>query len=84
MNKQTKLVLSIIGASAIIVPVVLLVVLTRSTAQIPQAPQENRSINTKTIEDAVKKAPKKETIFPTPSTSTPSAKPSNEGSSSSH
>jgi len=84
VNKQTKLILSIIGASAIIVPVVLLVVLTRSTAQIPQPSGENRSINTKTIEDAVKKAPKKETIFPTPNPSTPSAKPLNEGSSSSH
>ena len=80
MNKQTKLILSIIGASAVIVPVILLIVLTGGDNAIPPVPQENRSINTQTIEEAVKKAPKKDTVFPNQSPSTPSARSESEGS----
>ena len=75
MNKQTKLILSIIGASAIIIPLVLLIVLTRNTNTQPEIPSGKRTIDAENIEKAVERAPKKELVFPTPSPSSPSASP---------
>ena len=80
MNKRTKLILSIIGASAIIIPVVLLVVLTKNPGQDLQLSSDKRSIDTKTIEESVKNVPKPQQISPMPSPATPSASPASEGS----
>jgi len=80
MSKRTKLILSIIGVSAIIIPVVLLIVFTQNTGTQPEIPSGQRTIDVGNIEKAVKNAPKKESVFPTASPSTPSAKPISEGS----
>jgi len=74
------LILSIIGASAIIIPVILLLVLTKNPGQDLQLSSDKRSIDTKTIEESVKNVPKQQQIFPTPSPATPSASPASEGS----
>ena len=80
MNKRTKLILSIIGVSAIIIPVVLLLILTKNPSQQVQIPSDKRSIDAKNIEESAKRVPKNQVAFPTPSPSTPSASPVSEGS----
>ncbi|HSX19237.1 MAG TPA: hypothetical protein VLE91_03835 [Candidatus Saccharimonadales bacterium] len=65
MSKQTKLILSVLGACAIIVPLVLLLTLGSKSAPPSQAPGGNRNIDTQNIVDTAKqKAP---TPIPTPS-----------------
>ncbi|OGD94073.1 hypothetical protein A2697_03650 [Candidatus Curtissbacteria bacterium RIFCSPHIGHO2_01_FULL_41_44] len=57
MSKRTKLILSIIGLSAIIIPAILLKVLTVSTKEPSGASQNSRSLDTKAVQEAVKKKP---------------------------
>lgn len=49
MNKKTKLILSIIGLGAVIVPAILLVVATSKTVETPSVPTEDRQINEENI-----------------------------------
>lgn len=76
MNSKTKLLLSIIGLSAIIIPAALLVFLTSKTSQdTPNIPTGARQIDKKNIEDTVKRIPKQDVVFASPKSSTPSASP---------
>lgn len=76
MNKQTKLILSLIGVSALIVPTVLLVVFTKSSPAEPEAQSGSRNIDTTSILETVKKASPSPSQLSTPSPATSSAKPS--------
>ncbi len=82
MDKRTKLILSAIGIGAIAVPVILLIFLSSKPAQEPNVSPDSRTINEKTIEEAVKKNPGKQPEFvqPTPSTSSPQSPQAEESS----
>lgn len=83
MNKKTRLILSLVGICAVIVPAgLLLFITTNKTDQKPNVSTETRSIDQRNVEEAVKNLQKKTVVFPTPSPATPSAKPSGEGTSS--
>lgn len=86
MNKQTKLILSLIGVSALIVPAVLLIVFTNKNQQTPEVQSDSRQIDSESIKQTTKKAAPSPVEFPSPSPATTSAKPSpfSEGTSSSH
>ncbi len=76
VNKQTKLILSILGISAVVVPVLLLVFLSgKALKQEPEISSEKRSVDTQNLEETVKKIPKKEPVFASPQPATPSATP---------
>lgn len=74
------MILSILGVSALIIPVVLLVIYTSRLKSVPSAPSGDRQIDVKTIEDAVKKIPQPPAIISSPSPASPSASPISEGS----
>ncbi|MBI2327017.1 hypothetical protein HYU92_01750 [Candidatus Curtissbacteria bacterium] len=69
---STKLVLSIIGVSAVVIPAVLLTVMASKTSQV-EISSGKRPLNAKILEDASKKLPSPSPILPTPSPSSPSA-----------
>ena len=77
MNKGVKLILSLFGISAIIVPAVLLVFLTKNAPQTEPVSSTPRTIDKKTVEDAVRKAPSPspQLFLPSPRPSSPSASP---------
>lgn len=79
MNKQTKTILSILGVSALAIPIVLLVIYSSKLSSVPSVPETNRQIDTKTIDDAVKKASPTQT-YPTPGPASASAFPDLVGS----
>lgn len=74
MNKRSKLIVSVIGLCAIIIPALLLIFFSAKTQKEPQINLENRTIDAKSIQDAVKKTPQKAPDFPSPYVSTSSAK----------
>lgn len=72
MNKRTKLILSILGVAAIVLPIVLLIVFTSRTSEAPEVSQEKRTVDQEALSKSVKKnAPK---ITPQP-VATASASP---------
>ena len=73
MNRKTKIVLAIVGISAVIIPAVLLVMFTGKSSEEPQVSSGTRQINTEAIENAVKKVEPKEPQFPSPSPASGSA-----------
>ncbi|GEM_PF-5975430 len=75
MNIKSKLLISLIGLGAIIIPAVLLVVFSSKTAKEPLIDGGGRTIDTKTIDDAVKKAPVNNNPVASPFVSTSSASP---------
>lgn len=78
--KRTRLILSVVGIAAVIIPAILLVVFSAKDKKQPNVSTSSRQINPSTVEEAVGKYPK-----PAPSltsSSSPSAKP-NVGASSS-
>lgn len=81
MNKRTKLILSVIGVGALVLPVVLLVLLTERGGQVPEISTERRQLDTQTVEEAAKRTvPVTVTPVPTPAPATPSASPEATGS----
>lgn len=80
-NKKTKFILSMVGVSAILIPAILLVVFTSRAQKDVRPSTATREIDKKAIEEKVKNVPKQQLVFPSPTASTPSAKPP-EGSSS--
>ena len=77
MNKRTKLILSIIGVAAVVVPAVLLIVSSTLTSKTQAPAATSRTIDQSTIDDAVKKTPQKAPEFPSPTaTVSASVKPS--------
>lgn len=75
MSKKTKLILSVIGLGAVVVPAVLLLVLTARTKEVPDVPTEDRQINTKNIQDATDKLVPSRAPFASPATSSATPKP---------
>ncbi len=75
MEKKSKLILSIVGLGAIIVPALLLIFFTSKVKNEPQS-QGKRQIDSQIINDAAKKLPVPNLPQPSPSSATASAKPS--------
>ncbi|MBI3282982.1 hypothetical protein HYZ70_02800 [Candidatus Curtissbacteria bacterium] len=75
MNKRTKLILTIIGAAAVIVPAVLLITLSAKEPGSPQVSSDKRNIDTRNIEEVARRsAPVASPVaVPSPSPSTDSA-----------
>jgi hypothetical protein len=80
MNKQTKLILSLIGIAALVVPAILLIVFTGKTQFEPEPDSGSRQIDSQTIKEAQEKVPQKSPQFPSPAPATPAGIPSFEGS----
>lgn len=85
MNKTTKILLSLVGLGAIIVPAVLLAVLSPKVNTTQSPADTNRTINSGAIENIVNQSPQNNpvvlptpTFYPTPAS--PSAKVIPEGS----
>lgn len=78
MDKRTKLILSIVGIAAFAVPVALLVFLSAKPAKEPNVSPDSRTINEKTINEAVQKNPQKQPEFTAPTPATNSSQ-TNEG-----
>lgn len=67
MNKTTKILLSLVGLGAIIVPAVLLVVLSPKINTNQSPASSNRSINSGAIENIVNQSPQNNpVVLPTP------------------
>lgn len=73
MNKS-KIVLSLIGLGALVVPVVLLIVFTGDNPGEPKDTSGQRQINQNNVQDVVNKAPPPPKAIPLPTS--PSASPS--------
>ena len=82
MDKKTKLILSAIGISAVVIPAILLIFLTSKPTPEPPATNTKRQIDTQRISDKVKNLPKGELALPTPVSSTPTASPARESTAS--
>ena len=79
--EKKKIILSLIGLGALIIPVVLLIFFTNRNSQQPSATSENRSINPETVQEIVRKIPTPAPIIlPSPSPATVSAELELEGS----
>lgn len=80
MSKQAKIALTGLGLAALIIPVVLLMVFSSKTPKETAVDNASRTINSETINKAVKAIPSASTtVVPSPFVSTSSARPS-EGS----
>ena len=73
MNRNTKIILSVLGIGAVVVPAIFLILFTKNSQVETNLPSENRTIDQKSIESAVDKIQPKEPQFPSPSPATPSA-----------
>ena len=82
MEKKSKLILSIVGLGAIIVPALLLIFFTSKVKNEPQSGGK-RQIDSQVINDAAKKLPPPKQNLPLSSPATSSARPSQESSPSS-
>lgn len=75
MSKRTKLILSIIGAAAILVPAVLLITLSGRAPASPQVSSEKRNIDTGNVGEVAKRLAPSPAILPSAPPSTESATP---------
>lgn len=74
MNKQTKLILTVLGAAAILIPVVLLLTLSSKAPEVPPVSSEKRNIDTRNVSDVARRsAPRESPALPSPSPATGSA-----------
>ena len=80
MDNRTKLILSVVGIGAVVIPAGLLITLTPKKVEEPATSSTSRQIDTKAVEETVKNLPKKEIVFPSVGPSTPSARPTSEAS----
>lgn len=67
MSKKTKVVLSFVGVSAVVVPVLLLIFTASNTRAVPEVSQENRPVDTKSLEDTARRTLPSGIPMPTPS-----------------
>jgi len=79
MDNKTKIVLSVIGISAVAVPLGLLLFLTSKPANTVDTASGSRQIDANSVNKVVKQN-QKQVIYASPSPSTPSARPASEGS----
>ncbi len=76
MNKRTKLILSLVGVSAVVVPALLLLVLSKNTGQEPQVATSKRTVDAQNIEKSAKATPLLQAVpTPSPKAGTASAEP---------
>lgn len=80
MSNKTKIILSIIGISALLIPAILLIRLSPKSKEGSDIPQTSRQIDPKVIEEAVKTTPREQLIVPSPIPASASASPAFEGS----
>jgi len=75
MNKKTKLLLSIVGVAAVLIPVVLLVTLSSKSSGVPEVSSEKRSIDAKNVGEAAKRSIPVQTppVLPSPTPASGSA-----------
>ena len=83
MSKKTKLILTIVGMAALVVPVVLLIVATSKTKEVPNVPSEERQIDTGNIQNKAGQIVPSPTPAVSSSPATSSAKPKESTNSSS-
>lgn len=79
MSKRTKMILSVIGIGAVVIPAALLIFFTTKETEEPQVPTGVRQIDTSVIERAIEKIEPKEPEFPSPSPATVSAEENEQG-----
>lgn len=72
MNKRTRMILSLVGISAVVVPAALLVLVSTRTLKEPDVATTTRSVDTGNIEKSVKVIP---SPVVTPKSASPSALP---------
>ena len=78
---RKKIILSLMGLAALVVPVVLLAVFTGNSAKQPATSSEQRTIDPQTVKSVVNKFPSPEPVsVPSPSPATKSATTQPEGS----
>jgi hypothetical protein len=76
-----KIVLTLLGVAALVVPVVLLIVFTNKKGAEPNISDGQRQINQQTVKNVVDNAPAPPPlVLPSPSSASPSAEPELEGS----
>ncbi len=73
MSKITKLILSVVGVAAVVVPAILLIVTTSRTKEVPAVPSGEREIDTKNIRESTGKF--EPSSLPAASSATPSVTP---------
>ena len=73
MNKRTKLILSVSGILAIVIPVVLLLTLSSSAPGAPEISSEKRNIDRQNVEEVARRSSPSPATLPSPSPSTESA-----------
>lgn len=64
MSKRTKIILSCVGIGAVVVPVVLLLLISGQTRQVPEVPKAKRPLDTKSLENTAKKTVPANIILP--------------------
>ena len=76
MNKKTRMILSLVGVSAVVVPAILLLVVSRSAIREPDVAGGTRTVDSGNIEKTVKTTPSPvPTNTSAPKSASPSAKP---------
>lgn len=70
-----KIILSVLGIGAVVVPAIFLIFSTRNSPAESNLPPGDRTIDERSIESAVDKIQPKEPQFPSPSPATPAASP---------
>lgn len=85
MSKRVKIILSVVGIAAVVVPALLLVFLSSGTQPVPQVSQAKRSVDVNSLEDTVKRtmpdsnAPAPLSLPSQQPSPSPSASPSSSG-----
>lgn len=72
MNKRTRLILSLVGISAVVVPAILLLVLSKNTKPEPQIANSKRAVDAQNIQKTANTVPSP-SIIPSPSPKSASA-----------
>lgn len=77
---RKKIILSVIGLAALVIPVVLLLLFSSKSEKQPEVPAGERKIDPQTVEEVTKKNQSPLPILPSPSPATTSAQLEVEGS----
>lgn len=71
---RTKLILSILGIGAVVVPAILLLVFAGKQSEIPEITSGSRSIDTQSVEEVVNKVPEEKIFLSSPPVGTGSGR----------
>jgi len=75
MDIKAKMILTAVGLSAVVIPIVLLTVLTKKVDVTSTVPEGQRSINQNIFQNIIKSSPASSLLLPSPSSSSRSANP---------